>query len=80
MISETALVTREPEAIRIFDPSQFVEDYDERQPESEEGGLNDEIIAAADANADLYPRYYRRAMGFTVFGESCYDMCEQRDG
>ena len=50
-----------------------------RQPPSS-GGLNKEIIAAADANSDLYPRYYRRAMGFTVFGESCFDVCEPRDG
>ena len=28
----------------------------------------------------VYPRYYRRAMGFTVYGESCYDTCEVRDG
>ena len=29
----------------------------------------------------LYLRYYRQAMGFTVYGESCYyDTCELRDG
>ena len=72
-------MSRDPEAIRIFDPSQFVEDYDEKQPPSP-GGLNDEIIAAADLNSEIYPRYYRRAMGFTVFGESCFDVCEPRDG
>ena len=64
-----------------FDVSQFVEDYDNDNAPSEGGSLlNVEINAATNLNSDLYPRYYRRAMGFTVFGESCFDPCENRDG
>lgn len=73
------LVSKDPEPVRTFDVSQFIEDYDNEQPASS-GGINDEINAATDANSDKYPRYYRRALGFTVFGESCYDTCEIRDG
>jgi len=25
-----------------------------------------------------YPKYYKKAQAFTVFGESCYDLCEKR--
>ena len=77
----TPLFTRDPAPVqRPFDVSQFVEDYDQEVPaENGDDGLNAEINAASNLNSDLYPRYYRRAMGFTVYGESCYDTCEVRD-
>ena len=84
--SSSTLFTRDPAPVeRPFDVAQFVEDYDEEVPEDnnsnggESDNLNAEINAASDLNAELYPRYYRRAMGFTVYGESCYDTCEVRD-
>ena len=76
--TESTILEQDPEPIRSFDVDQFIEEYDDEVPPS--GGINDEINAATNLNSDLYPRYYRRALGFTVFGESCYDSCELRDG
>ena len=79
--TSTTLLLQDPEPVRIFDPNQFIEEYDQDDDgTSYTGGLNDEINAATDLNSELYPRYYKRAAGFTVFGESCYDACEIRDG
>ena len=33
--------------------------------EASSGGINDEIIAATNVNSALFPKYYRRAVGFT---------------
>ena len=47
---------------------EFIEDYD-NEFETSSGGINDEINAATNLNSELYPKYYRRAMGFTVYGK-----------
>ena len=44
----------------------------------EEKEVNQEINQAIFLNVDKYPKNYRKAQGFTAFGESCYDTCEKR--
>ncbi len=79
--TSSILFFNDAEPVRgTFDVNQFIEDYDSSPDGQSPGPLNDEINAATNLNSDKYPRYYRRALGFTVFGESCYDSCEQRDG
>lgn len=80
-LSTTLVVdtTRKIEPEKTQSILEFVEDYD-NEFEASSGGINDEIIAATNVNSALFPKYYRRAVGFTVYGESCYDPCEKRDG
>ena len=40
--------------------------------------VNQEINEAIFLNVDKYPKNYRKAKGFTSWGESCYDDCEKR--
>ena len=73
------MVNGDPEPSQILDSSQLVENYNKKQTLFF-GGSEDEIISGADLDLDLQPRYYRQAKGFTVFGESCFDVCAPRDG
>ena len=77
MISDTQRPNIETKTQSILE---FIQDYEDYDDSNVDGGINDEINAATNLNSELFPKYYRRAMGFTVYGESCYDACELRDG
>ena len=46
--------------------------------EKEVKNVNEEINEAIFLNVEKYPKNYRKAKGFTAWGESCYDNCEKR--
>ena len=47
---------------KIFKPKYI---FTDNEFEASSGGINDEIIAATNVNSALFPKYYRRAVGFT---------------
>ena len=50
----------------IFFQNFFIKNiFTDNEFEASSGGINDEIIAATNVNSALFPKYYRRAVGFT---------------
>ena len=74
--SQTPLITTTPKRdVRTLELESFA---DFLREDKEVKHVNQEINEAIFLNVDKYPKNYRKAKGFTSWGESCYDDCNKR--